>query len=80
MEDPLEKETAALSSILENPTDRGAWQATAHGVTKESDMTERTHKHTHTHADIDNRAVAKEERRWERRGAGVGLGDANYAG
>ena len=27
---------------LENPMDRGAWQATLHGVTKESDMTERT--------------------------------------
>ena len=38
------------------------------------------HTNAHTHADIDNRAVAKEERRWERRGAGVGLGDANYAG
>ena len=34
--------------------DRGAWQATVHGVTKESDRTERlsihidTHTHTHT--------------------------------
>ena len=26
-------------SCLENPTDRGAWWATVHGVTKESDMT-----------------------------------------
>ena len=25
--------------LLENPMDRGAWQATVHGVTKESDMT-----------------------------------------
>ena len=25
-------------SRLENPMDRGAWQAAAHGVTKESDM------------------------------------------
>ena len=25
-------------SSLGNPMDRGAWQATAHGVTKESDM------------------------------------------
>ena len=40
-EDPLEKEMATRSSILawENPMDRGAWGATTHGVTKESDMT-----------------------------------------
>ena len=38
---PLEKEMATNSSILawENPTDRGAWQAAVHGVTKESDVT-----------------------------------------
>ena len=28
-------------SCLENLMDRGAWRATAHGVAKESDMTER---------------------------------------
>ena len=35
-EDPLEKEMTTRSSILalENPMDRGAWQATVHGVTK----------------------------------------------
>ena len=35
-EDPLEKEMATHSSILawKNPTDRGAWQAAVHGVTK----------------------------------------------
>ena len=41
-EDPLEKEMADHSSILswEIPgKNRGAWQATVHGVTKESDMT-----------------------------------------
>ena len=27
-------------SCLENPMDRGAWRATVHGVTKESDTTE----------------------------------------
>ena len=26
-------------SFLGNPTDRGAWQATVHGFTKDSDMT-----------------------------------------
>ena len=32
-EDPLEKEMATRSSILgENSTDRGAWQATVHGL------------------------------------------------
>ena len=43
-EDPLEKEMATHSSILawKNPTDRGAWWATVHGVA-ESDMTEYTH-------------------------------------
>ena len=42
-EDPLEKEMAPHSSILfflilffnfKNPMDRGAWQATVHGVTR----------------------------------------------
>ena len=50
---PLEKEMATHSSILGweiswievqyswlgNPVDRGAWKATVHGVTKESDAT-----------------------------------------
>ena len=34
-------------SCLGNPMDRGAWQATIHGVTKEPDMTERLSMHTH---------------------------------
>ena len=40
-EDPLEKEMATYSSILawEIPCNRGAWQATVYGVTKELDMT-----------------------------------------
>ena len=40
-EDPLEKEMATHSSIigLENPMDRGAWQAIVHGVAKESNTT-----------------------------------------
>ena len=29
-------------SCLENPMDRGAWRATVHGITKESDTTEAT--------------------------------------
>ena len=35
-QDPLEEGMATHSSILalENPTDRGAWWATAHGITK----------------------------------------------
>ena len=35
-EDPLEKEMATHSSIscLENPMNRGAWQAMVYGVTK----------------------------------------------
>ena len=32
-EDPLE-EGMAMYSCLENPMDRGAWRATAHGVAK----------------------------------------------
>ena len=32
-------------SCLENPMDRGAWGATVHGVTKESDMTATEHTH-----------------------------------
>ena len=34
--------------------DRGAWWATVHGITKESDITEKlnTHTHTHTHRSI----------------------------
>ena len=34
---------ATHSNILENPMDRGAWQAAVHGVT-ESDMTECTER------------------------------------
>ena len=45
-EDPLEKEMTTHSHILawENPTDRGAWWATVHGVTKS--------QHTHTQINI----------------------------
>ena len=41
-EDPLEEGTATHSCILawRIPTDRGAWWAIVHGVTKELDTTE----------------------------------------
>ena len=41
-EDPLEKEMATHCGILAwkiSPMDRGAWWATVHGVSKESDTT-----------------------------------------
>ena len=37
------------NSCLENSVDRGAWQATVHGVTKELDTTEHTHTHCISH-------------------------------
>ena len=46
-EDPLKEEMAIHSNqyyCLENPTERGAWQATVNGVAKESDTTEQEHK------------------------------------
>ena len=38
-----------LYACLGNPMDRGAWQATVHGVTKESDTTEHACVHSCTH-------------------------------
>ena len=32
-------------SCLGNPMDRGAWQATVHGITKESDMAQQLNHH-----------------------------------
>ena len=42
---------ATHSSILawETPMGRGAWQATVHGVSKESDTTEHAHHPIHVH-------------------------------
>ena len=39
-------------SCLESPMDRGAWWATVHRVTEESDMTEWLNTHTDTQTDI----------------------------
>jgi len=40
-ENPLQREWQSTPVfLLENPMGRGAWWATVHGVTKESDMTE----------------------------------------
>ena len=36
----VENSNTLQYTCLENPMDRGAWWATAHGVAKESDMTE----------------------------------------
>ena len=36
-------------SCLKNFMDRGAWRATVHGITKESDTTKHRHIHTHTY-------------------------------
>ena len=35
-------------SCLRNPMDRGAWQATVHGVAKESDMTQQLNNNNNT--------------------------------
>ena len=50
-EDPLEKGMATHSNILtwRIPMDRGAWQATAHGITKSQTCLIDSHTHTHTH-------------------------------
>ena len=47
-------------SGLGNPMDRGAWRATVHGITKESDaMSDKSpHTHTHTHAHAHARTHA----------------------
>ena len=39
-------------SCLENPTDRGAWRATVHRVTKTQTWLSDSHTHTHTPSSI----------------------------
>ena len=47
-------------SHLENPLDRGAWQASVLEVAKQSDMTEPlTHTHTHTHTHTQSSEIGK---------------------
>ena len=54
------------SSCLEKPMDRGAWQATVHGVAKSHDAKERwstcvhTRTHTHTHTQMKLQGVCSE--------------------
>ena len=54
-EDPLEKKMAihSIFHCLGNPMDRGAWQATVHGVAKESDTTEHTHNSHYAFPSLD---------------------------
>ena len=48
---PLQKKENGNSlqySCLENPMDRGVWQATVHGVAKSQTQLRNQHTHTHT--------------------------------
>ena len=61
-EDPLEKKTAAHSSILawEIPWTEEAWSVTVHGVRKESDTTEQLNSNNRTSSETRGKAkVAK---------------------
>ena len=46
-EDPLEEEMTIQYSYLQNPMDRGAWQAAVHRIAKELDMTEQPTQSMH---------------------------------
>ena len=47
-------------SCLENPMDKGAWWATAHGVAKSQDITVRARTHTHTEIKSALRLVTRQ--------------------
>ena len=49
-DDPPEKGMSTHSSILENPMDRGAWQAIVHRVTQSQTRLKRLSMHTRMHA------------------------------
>ena len=45
-------------SCLENPMDKGAWQATDYGVAKSrTQLSTRMHTHTHTHTHTHNTRI-----------------------
>ena len=46
-EDPLEEGNPLQYSCLENPMDRGAWQATVHWVAKSQTQLNRLSTHVH---------------------------------
>ena len=46
-EDPLEEEMTIQYFYLQNPMDRGAWQAAVHRIAKELDMTEQPTRSMH---------------------------------
>ena len=52
----VRNDTLLQYGCLENSMGRGAWWATVHWVTKQSDMAKRltTHTHTHTHTHTDH--------------------------
>ena len=51
------------NSCLENPMDRGDWQAIFHWGHKEWDTTEHTHTHTHLQVKISINPISEGENR-----------------
>ena len=60
-EDPLEKGMATHSSILEKPTDRGAWWAVAHAV---AESQTRLGNWTHTYRSYRQTAGHLKRQEW----------------